>query len=463
MDEEKKHLESQEDNDKSDELDLGSILGGLIIGGAVTFGAYQLGKWLLGGEESSKQGRSQKGYELFNLANNFLNNSKFQEAEEYARQCLYINPNNPDFNNLLAAILYYRNKNLDEALALSKKAIQYASNEYTKGLYSGTQSDIHFLRGNWLEAIKFGKLHLDILIKHNYQPFPPSLWSIWRLAISYANSRKFKEAENLYRQALNLEPANPNRYSLHSGMAYVKSELELYNDSIEHYNKAIELLERNSYLDEETKKMEISNNLNGLGVLHKKIGELEKCKEYYSKSAELCSSNPFPFVNLAGIFSERADLKNVRYCLEQAIKVIDLNNKQHHDLVSHSINDNSFIENKESYQIVLSLFRSNNLITEQMYRLKSTLKMDEQNFYISESSKDELKKMIGNDDLKPAIVKLLEHTKEKKKFYNEVMMHLGNLTKIEAEVRIGILNTDEENIQKSKIRFALLGIIDIIK
>ena len=458
MNGDKNHLESQDDNE--DELDLGSMLGDLFMGGIAAFGAYQIGKWLL---KDGNHSINQESAELFNLANHHLQQSQFQEAENYARQCLNLNPNNPDVNNLLAIILYYKNAKIDEALSLCYKAIQYAPNEYAKGHYLGTQSDLFFLQGNWQKTIETGEEHLEILRRHQHTPYPPGLWSILRLAISYANISEYKQAIKLYEQAINIEPLNPQQYSIYSGMAYVRGELEQYHTAIKDYEMAIHLMKQSSFLTKEMKGLEISNSLNGLGVIYKKMGEGEKSKEYYSKAIEQCSKNPYPFVNLAGFFVEREDLDNLRYFVEQAVKAIDINFTPHHDLISHLINDKDFQKSEECYQIILSILKSNHLINDQTYRLKSAMKIGKQELFISKSMKDKLKNLIGKNELQPVIENLLSITKKNDKYYNEVILYLNRLTKVETEVRIGIITNEEEDTFKTRIKASLLDLIDRMK
>ena len=75
-----------------------------------------------------------------------------------------------------------------------------------------------------------------------------------------------------------------------------------------------------------------------------------------------------------------------------------------------------------------------------------------------------IKQAIQVNDLKGAIDALLAFTHEQRsRFHNEVILHAGSLNQWLEDKRAGLLSSDEARREQSRIRHALLGLIDVIE
>lgn len=447
-------------SDDDDINDAATVIGAIAVGGAIIYGASKLKTWWFGGEKNDARVLSQKGWELFGQAERAFQNSEFEKAEKFARLCQKLSPNNSDINNLIANIQYFQNKDLEEAVLLAKRAIQFASNRYAEGIYYGTLSDVYYLKGEWQESINAGNNYLQILKENNHQPFPPNQWSIWKLAICYFEIQEYKESLKKYQEALDVEPQSIHNYKILLGIAQAKNKLEMYLAAVKHYNYALEELEKNQSLSKETKDIEACMILNDLGVTYYNLNDEEKSLKCYSNAISRYEKNPFPFANLASSFAEKGNLEKMRYFLESTIPLLDANFTHHQNLINNLVNSQKIKENTECFHTMISLFESNNLISKKRADIIINTNVGNQEFHVSEKTREELKYLISKNEIHRVIEELMKLTFKRKSKYNYVVKLSGKLERVEKEGNLDLISKEEEDLQRSRIQKGLMEIID---
>jgi len=107
------------------------------------------------------------------------------------------------------------------------------------------------------------------------------------LGDSLFNLQKYEDAENLYKEAIKLDPLNSEAYVRLGNLLYDK---DLYDDSKKRYEKAIELNPNSSAA------------LNGLGNIRYQNSDFQTAIDYYQQANELNTSSEIIVDNLANVF-----------------------------------------------------------------------------------------------------------------------------------------------------------------
>ena len=148
--------------------------------------------------------------------------------------------------------------------------------------------------------------------------------------------------------------------------------------------------------------------------------------------------------------------------LEKVVANVDMNNSWEKKIISKLINDEIFFKEPTHQNILLKLFRANNLISEEFYLVKLNSNLTNKEFRINESTKNELKNLIGKDELDTAMNKMLELTKNNPRLSNEIIHHKGSYNNLNQGIRLGIYAQEEVNIKKNSIRRSLLAVISLL-
>ncbi len=136
---------------------------------------------------------------IHNLASIYEVLKDFANSDLYFEEALKLEPKNPLINNNYAYSLCARNINLEKALSLSRQAI---STETNNSAYLDTYGWINYQLGNYEIALKYIERSIS-LDKKNTEVLE-------HLADIYIKLGKLLEAEEVYNQALELEPDNFN-------------------------------------------------------------------------------------------------------------------------------------------------------------------------------------------------------------------------------------------------------------
>lgn len=79
------------------------------------------------------------------------------------------------------------------------------------------------------------------------------------------------------------------------------------------------------------------------------------------------------------------------------------------------------------------------------------------------SLKRAVRDLIGEDDFPAAIDLLLEHTRDDRPFYNEVLLQKARKTGLDRQIRQGTIGTDMANQTTARIRQAILSLLDEVR
>lgn len=291
--------------------------------------------------------RSKAEAERFYLeGRTYLKQGNLQEATRLCYQAISKNPAYPNPCNLIAwewAIRSHALNNdhtkqttLNESEKLVKQALSFSNNLRDKASYMDTLAEIYWRKSQIDDAIHVFRECL------NWRQFPDSYY---RLAVCYSAKQDFSSSYNLLKEGLKIDPKNVDMLMR---LAAICMELIKYNEAIDHFKKAIDLIdgyivyseiktvqENNPkfmtdwgeyYLpDKETVQIKKSLCLNDIGVAYTEFKKHDKSREVYENAYEIFLNNPFPIYNLACLASRDQDNQLVCSWLEKLMPLLNVN------------------------------------------------------------------------------------------------------------------------------------------
>jgi protein O-GlcNAc transferase len=148
------------------------------------------------------------------------------QAKQFCKKALKIQPNNAEILNLLG-VIYFELKNFDPAIQYFKKALQF----------NPKSADAYFNLGNALK--EDGNLNEAITYYQKALNLNPNLVGAYNnLGILYQNKQKFNEAISCYQKALQL---NSNFVDAYYNLGNAFREKMQLDEAITYYQKALDV------------------------------------------------------------------------------------------------------------------------------------------------------------------------------------------------------------------------------
>ena len=323
-------------------------------------------------------------------------------------------------------------------------------------------ASVYYVKSDWLNTIKFGTEYIRLFKKFYHDDFPPNSWCLDRVAKAYLNSHQFEEAINYFEQSVKSEN-NPRLYDSYGNLGFVRFKLNQYRLAIEAYESAIKVLESSKDINDDFKNLNLSIFYNWLGVLYSKIDEKNKkglCFTHYTNAIDKDSKNPSPYINIAILYAERNEYQQVEKSIEKGIALMDKNIGYHKELVSYILSQEELLKNERTKQLILNLLRSKNLINKDSYDFLASNSFQNKEYFINERQCNKLKILISESDLDATFDELLVITKNKNTINNDVLLLLGEYTRTNRQLHLGIISSSECKIVINRISVALLSIIE---
>ncbi len=246
---------------------------------------------------------------LLNLAKAYSDTGKTQEALDYCRKVLAIQPFNFKALDAFGQALMKEGK-LDEAINFYRKAIKYNPDK--------------------------ASLHTN-------------------LGVALAKKGQNEEAINEFRIAERLFPAS----EVHNNLGVLLFSTGQFDEAIKNYAAAIRL---------DPKNAQAFFNM-GNALLQK--GEFEKAAAYYRKAIDLKPDYTNALINLAFVLAQNGNLEEAIECLQKAAEIEPENIQIHLNLAQALIGKNKFKEAAEQFSKVLQIDPNNPFAKEGLEKLTS--------------------------------------------------------------------------------------------
>ena len=219
---------------------------------------------------------------------------RLEEAKEYYKKVININPNFSEAHNNIG-IIFGEFKEFEKALASYKKAIElkpdYAKAYSNLGIILNRLGRTDEAETNFKKAIE---IRPELAEAHN------------SLANVFKKNRRFEEAEVSYRKAIELKP---NYTEAFNNLGAILSELGKFNESEISYRKALKL------------KPDFSDTYYNLGILLTKLGRLEEAVETYRKMLDLSPAFEETHNNLGDILNKLGRFEEAEISFKKAIEL----------------------------------------------------------------------------------------------------------------------------------------------
>ena len=269
---------------------------------------YKSGK-LVNAEKKAKEliKNDQKNYILYNIYGAILNDQKkFEEAINYYKKSIKINPDYAEgYNNLGSA--YYKLKKFNESISSYSKAIKIKPN-FSKALNNlgVTFKEIGKLDESVESYQKAIKINPDYAEAYN------------NLGVTFKEIGKLDESFENYKKAINI---NPNYVEAYNNIGIVYKILGKLDESIKNYKKAINI------------NPNYAEAYNNFGNLLNESGDIENAIINYKKAIKINPNFTEVYSNLGDLLREIGKVDEAKECFNK-LTALDPKN------ISYKINSN---------------------------------------------------------------------------------------------------------------------------
>jgi len=262
-----------------------------------------------------------------NTALKYHQSGQLAEAEIIYRQVIEEDPNNASALNLYGILLYQHNR-FNEAVEYARKAVEINPNSYfctnLGNIYKET-----------------GKMDLAIDLYNQALEYEPDNAKVYfNLGYSYKIKNELNTAIEYYKRSVELDPSNQAAYANLGNIYAIQKKL---NEAVECYKKAIEL------------NPEDASMYNSLGNTYFDLKEIDKAIECYKKAVKLKPNYEEVYINLGSAYLEKNDNDMAIDYLEFALELNDQNYLTHLFMGNVLLDKEIINEAIESYQTALNL------------------------------------------------------------------------------------------------------------
>lgn len=263
-----------------------------------------------------------------NLGNACFEKGKVDEAIDYYRAALRIEPGLAEANNDLGAALIKKG-NLDEAIlyfsnalliypryeiALKNIAISYGKKGLPEKAVENFQkllaihpgyAEVHYDLGKTLE--EQGKLDEAMAHYSEALRLKPHLENVnYSIGILFAKLGKFEDAERYFLHTLRI---NPNNAEAHNSLGIIFSKKGQLAQALDHFHQALKIQPDNE------------NAHNNIGTLLSSEGKNSEAIIHFKKALQINPENPEAYFNIGTLFLAEEKYTEAAASLLEAIKI----------------------------------------------------------------------------------------------------------------------------------------------
>lgn len=226
------------------------------------------------------------------------------------------------------------------------------------------------------------------------------------LAMEAAFDNELEQQDNYLRELVDLYPNDALAHSIYGGFLY---NIAKYNESIKHFELAIEL------------NPDMTQSYNMLGYSYRQISDFDTAEEYFKQYIEKISDNPNPYDSYAELLLKKGDFEKSIHYYRKALEVQPTFFASKIGIATNLMlmeDHEAACEELES----IATATADPGILKQMHYAKAVVNVDKRNFeralqelkdsaHISKKINDDL--FLGNDMINLGIFYLMEGQKEK--------------------------------------------------